>query len=137
MAALKNSGLRDGHGGKATGTFRDGCGRTANVERRYESVAERFHFREGVRLTTLINHGKDIALLDRHLVGFEVPTRIRGSSLRPGEEIRQGGKRSERDVLAKVGAHGCVERGRIAFIQCHDLGETGRAWLRARVCRAN
>ena len=85
MAALKNPGLGHRDFGKAAGTFRNDAGCAARVERRQESVIECFHLREGVRLAALIDHGKDVSLADRHLVRFEVPTRIRCSSLRPGK----------------------------------------------------
>ena len=85
MAALKNSGLRHSDGGKTAGTLRNSGRRAAKVERRYESVTERFHFGKGVWLTSLIHHGKDVAFVDRQLVGFEIPARIGGSSLRPSQ----------------------------------------------------
>src|SRR5208337_1163489 len=138
MAALKNSGPRYGDGGKATRALRDNAGRTARIEWRQKSVSERFHLCKGVRLTALVDCGNDVPLVDRHLVGFEIPARIGGSSLRPGKQIGQRGERSERDVLAKVRARERVERGRIAFVQCHDLGEARRVSISlcAGVCCA-
>src|ERR1700693_1589552 len=138
MAALKNSGPGHRDFGKAAGTLRYSAGRAARVERRQESVTKRFHLRKGVGFTALVNYGKHVTLVDRHLVGFEVPSRIGGSSLRPGKQIGKRGERSQRDVLAKVRARERVERDRIAFVQRHDLGEAWRVSipLSNRVWRA-
>jgi hypothetical protein len=81
VATLKYSRPGNRHVFKAARALRDNACRAARVELRYESVTELFHLRKGVGLTALVD-GKDGPLLDRQLVGFEVPARIGSSSLR-------------------------------------------------------
>src|ERR1700733_14430735 len=86
-AALNDS--RPGHRDilKAATAFRNHAGRTAGVERRQESVAERFHLGEGMRLAALIDDRYGGPLLDRQSVGFVVPARIGSASLGQREKI--------------------------------------------------
>jgi hypothetical protein len=81
VATLKDP--RSGHldVGKAAPALRNNACRAARVELRYKSVTELFHLRKGVRLTALVDHGKDGPLINRQLIRFEVPARIGGSGL--------------------------------------------------------
>src|SRR5260221_4714193 len=81
MAALNDSCPGHREVLEAAVALRNHAGCAAGIERRQESVAECFHLGEGVRLTALMNHRNDGALLDRQLVGFEVPARIGAPSL--------------------------------------------------------
>src|SRR3984893_10358625 len=124
-AALNDS--RPGHRDilEAAAALRNYAGRAARVERWQKSVAECFHLGKGVRLTTLIHDGDDLALLDRQLVGFEVPALRIG--VRRGvpilghvEKIAQGGRKTKggkRNVVTKAAsafAKQGVKRWRIA-----------------------
>src|ERR1700687_5312396 len=82
VATLKDSRPRHRDVFKATRALRNNACRAHGVEPRYESVTERFRLRKGVGLTALVDHGNNGPLLDHQFFGFEVPTRIRGSSLR-------------------------------------------------------
>src|SRR6266436_4760754 len=72
---------------KTAAALRNDAGRAAGIKRRQESVAECFHLGEGMRLAALVNHGNDGSLLDRQLVGLEVPARIGAPSLGTIEKI--------------------------------------------------
>src|SRR5882757_113247 len=131
-AALNHSRPRHCEVLEAAIALRNDAGSAARIERRQESVAERFHLGEGMRLATLVDHGNGGPLLYRQLVWFEVPARIRGTTLGPHEKITQAccvTKSCQRDVVAKASPafpQHHVERCWIAFVQCHDLGDAGR-----------
>src|SRR6266481_8289593 len=72
---------------KTAAALRNDAGRAAGIERRQKAVAECFHLGEGVRLTALVDHRDDGSLIDRQLVGFEVPARIGAPSLGTIEKI--------------------------------------------------
>src|SRR5215469_17548434 len=141
VAALKNPGAGHSYVLEATLALRDNTGRAAGIERRQESVAVRFHLGKGVRLTALVDYRKDCSRLDRHLVGFEVPTWIGRAVLGAVEEIAQGGRKAKggkRNVVTKAAAafaKRSVKRRRIAFVQRHDLSQGFRVRLRPRMSR--
>src|SRR5262249_23170432 len=102
-ATLSDS--RPGHRdvGEAAGALRNGG--LAMVEGLHESATELRPLRERVGLTALIDHGQVRPLVDRQLVGLEVPTRIGGSLVCLVDEITQRGretKRTKRDLVAEA-----------------------------------
>src|SRR4029077_4400283 len=68
-ASLKNSCLGDRDVVEAAGTLRNGC--LAVVEGLDESPAELRHLREGVWLTSLIDHGEGRPLGEDHAFGHQ------------------------------------------------------------------
>src|SRR5580700_2494897 len=132
MAALNDS--RPGHRDvlETAAALWNHAGRAAGIEGRQKAVAECFYFGEGMRLAALIDDRYDGALFDRQLVGLEIPARIRRPILGPHDEIAEDGriaKGGQCDIVTKATpafSQHSVERGRIAFVQCNDLGEVWR-----------
>src|SRR5262249_31625790 len=134
LAALKNSSLCYCYVSETTGAFRNS--RLTMVETRNESTAEAVDLSEGVRFTALVRHDDRGPLFDRQLVRLEVPIWVGspGGCLR--KQVGEGRERSKRHVVAKFRTRSgrVVERGRIAFIQSHDLGKRFRVALRHNGC---
>src|SRR4029450_4123675 len=138
VAPLKDP--RPGHGdvGKAAGTLWNR--RLAMVEGWHESAPEVRHLRKCVRLTALVDHGDGGSLLDRQLVRFEVPARIRGSAVCRIDQLVQRRLETQTetiqcDVVAEPPTflpHRRVERNRVTLVQWHHLRDRRRGIVEAK-----
>src|ERR1700687_3811412 len=89
MAALQDSGFGHRQVRKAPRAF--GNRWLSSVEVRYKAATEMRHFREGVRLAALVNYTKCRPFLDMNNVRFEVPVRVRSSSVCFRQEVGELG----------------------------------------------
>src|SRR5579864_2031837 len=104
-----------------------GCRRLAVVEAADEPAAKLLYLGEGVRLSALIDHGKDGPFFHVERVGLKVPLLVGSTLGRFSEQVLKCGRGSNGYVFAEVRADRCrgVERCRIALIKRHHLRDSG------------
>ena len=126
LAALENSraGYRDSR--KSPGAFRYGF-LSRSVQPRDETAAEFFNFGKGMRFPALVDGTEDGSFRDGHRVRFKVPVGIRSILRGLRKQFGKSGGCAESYVFAKIRPNRIwsIERGRIALIQSHDLGNAG------------
>jgi len=119
MAALQNSSSGYRNVPETSGTLLNHS--LSPVKAIDETATKLRHFRESVRLASLVDDADGASFFDVDAVRFEIPVRIGGACGCLGESIVPRCERAQGDVLAEVRSKRGIEGGWIAFVQGDDL----------------